>query len=643
MSSREAVSPRIARSRAMAAVALVAGLAIWAVERRWSGLGNDGALYTVLALDHLDPSTFGGDLLIRYGSQDPFTVFPALYATAIAALGLTNANLVLLLIAYALWLTGAWRLTHALARGWPAHLAFLAVTAAPLSYGAWQSFGAGESVLTPRPFAEAFCLLAVSWLVVRSWWKAAAASALAALFHPAVALAGLVAGFLVLAQRWRVLWFAAPVGGATVMGLAFAGVAPFAGLLTTMGGIWLATVKLRTAYVFLASWMAGDYARTMCDASLCFAAALVTYGDRRRALIAVTATAVAGVAATGVGADLLHNTFATQLQTWRFAWLMGVVKWPAAALVWMRLRKSMAGSVATAFLIAPAFITLRPFSDQPWAWGPALAMCLSGLILAWLVVHGRAPAISHTVRRLAVEAAFILPLANLGDGFLGLGMDVFTRNRIHAFPQDPTGLFPVRLALACAGASVILLARGRPRVAKALAFAGFCTAALFFDNRSAFERYEMSSPTPLRLPPGAEVIWDSEATPTWVLLRQPTYFSAMQASGLVLSRAAAEEWTRRRRLMQTVMPLTDFRLDYKVAPCSAPDWRPDLAGVSLACRRAPSLAGVIVDRPLDSAAEIAFATPVLKSRMCGTWPNIGLKGVSRFYYVPCDRLRLNPR
>jgi hypothetical protein len=611
---------------------------IWTVERHWGGLRNDGALYTLLAFNHLDPATFAGDLLVRYGSQDPFTIFPAIYAWAIATFGLTLANLGLLIIAYALWLAGAWSLSHRLARGWPAHLAFLAIAAAPLGYGAWQSFGAGENVLTPRPFAEGLTMLGLASLVARQWVRSAAAFVLAIVFHPAVALAGLSAAVLALAVRRRVIWIVIPAGAAAVLALAVAGVSPFAGLLNRIDDTWLTVIRTRTQYMFLSAWLAGDWARTISDAALCVAAAALSRGARRHAFLAVTATAILGIIVTGVGVDLLHNTLVTQLQTWRFAWLMAVVKWAAAAVVWLRLRRSNAGQVAACLLAAPAIILIRPFADQIWAWVPALAMSLGGLVLSFLVLRRRALEVSATARRLALEVMLVLPLASLGDGLISLWMDSLTWLRVREFAQDPTTFLPVRVGLALIGTGLVWLAARRPRTAMALGAAGLIAAASVFDFRAPWERYVMAAAPPLALPPAAEVIWDSEATPTWLLLRRPAWFSAMQASGLALSRGAGMEWVRRRRLMAPVMPLTDFRLDYKVAQCSDPVWRPKLSDVAEACRRAPALTGVIVDRPLSPTAEVAFDTRAPMTRMCGTWPRIGVRGTSRFYWLACDRL-----
>jgi hypothetical protein len=56
--------------------------ATWALSHSYRGIFHDAGLYTLQALAHLDPGYLGQDVFLRFGSQDRFTIFGALYAGA---------------------------------------------------------------------------------------------------------------------------------------------------------------------------------------------------------------------------------------------------------------------------------------------------------------------------------------------------------------------------------------------------------------------------------------------------------------------------------------------------------------------------------------------------------------------------------
>ena len=78
--------------------------AMWTVVKPYLGLVHDARLYALQTAARLKPDIFAGDLFLRYGSQDSFTVFPLLYAPLAQTLGLEHAAAVLTFVFATAWL-----------------------------------------------------------------------------------------------------------------------------------------------------------------------------------------------------------------------------------------------------------------------------------------------------------------------------------------------------------------------------------------------------------------------------------------------------------------------------------------------------------------------------------------------------------
>jgi len=55
-------------------------LAAWALSHSYLGMFHDAGLYTLQALSRLTPESLTEDVLLRFGSQDRFTIFSPPYA-----------------------------------------------------------------------------------------------------------------------------------------------------------------------------------------------------------------------------------------------------------------------------------------------------------------------------------------------------------------------------------------------------------------------------------------------------------------------------------------------------------------------------------------------------------------------------------
>lgn len=635
----QAISDAVDRSlnRRAAAAAGIAGAAIWLLTRQYGGIHNDAALYALMAMAWREPATFASDLFVRFGSQDPFSIFSPIYGSAIGSVGLEGANIALTLIAHALWLVGAWRLSHALVRGLAGHLAFVLAAAVSAYYGGWAVLYAGEALLTPRPFAEALSLLALAWIARRAWIGGFIALVLAMLLHPAMALAGVGAAMIVIALRRPVFWWLIAAAGAAVGALAVGGVEPFGRLIRTMDPAWLAAIVAHNGFVLTSAWLPGDWVRLAAQLAICLAAALWSGGPRRRLFIAAAAVGVGGTLAALIGADVLHDTLIVQLQTWRLAWMPAIVALPAIVLIALRLRRRPLGPTATVLLAVPLIILTRPFCDKAWAWGLGLAMTLAGLAFAAMIRAGRAPKLSRTARRMIIEAAVILPLGAVGDSLINLAQDILFFARHHAFSLDPMMFIGVRLAFLAAGGGLVALARRRPAVALAGAGAGLIIAGLAWDARTPWERYvDAGRSAPVSAPSAGSILWSEDAPPTWFLLHRPAYVSMTQGAGLLFSRATAEAWAARASVARPIVDIQDWSLASHSPSCAQRLAPVNLAEVRTVCAKAGSeLAGVVLDRPLSGGSAPSFATPVPEPVYCEARHDLKLIGVRRFSFVSC--------
>jgi hypothetical protein len=625
--ARSAMNRRDRRLRAL--ITLLAGVAVWLFTHRYVGIPGDARLYQMLAMNWAQPGVFGSDLAVMHGSQDSFTLFSPLYGALIRWFGLPEANIGLLLVTYALWLAGAWRLAHRLVRGLPGHVAFLMMCALRAGYGGWSLFYAGENYLTARPLAEALVLLGLAALISRAPVRATALMALALVVHPLMALAGAGAEFFTLAARRRALLWCVPVGCATGLALALCGVDPFGRLMTRIDSAWFAAIG--GGFAFAHAWKPEDWTSLAVDLAICMAAIAWSKGMRRRLYMAVVVTAVAGVSLALVGGDIGRSALIIPLQPWRCAWLLGVIKLPALVLLWLRLRRRRLGLAAWALLAAPVFILTPQFASLAWA--PALAMCVAGGALTFLVRINRQPRVSNTVARLLVEAAAVLPLANLGAGLIYLWLDARFWLQNHASIVDEAALLPVRLGLLAIAVALCLMARRRAGAVMIVSSFLVVASVLAWDARTPWERYVSGAhllPLAGELPERAQILWGASAADTWFLLRRPAYVSLTQSSVLLMSRSTALEWDRRAAWVGPVLPLSG-----QVTSCADSEPAPLLAHVALVCHRAAGLYGVIVDSPAPGG--LSFTTPAKRVSLCYSGPRVGARSIDRFYFLPCSQ------
>lgn len=522
------------------------------LSHSYLGLFHDSGLYTLQALARLAPS-LNRDVFLQVGSQDRFTVFSPLYAGVGRWLGIENAAAALTFILQMSLIAAAWTLARAVM---PARMAlyglavFIAVTG---DYGADRIFTCIEQFLTPRMAAEALALAGLAAALHTRIWLGVALFALAALLHPLMAAAGIVAALCLKPRAITLVGAAAALLAATLM------------LPGTLWGrfdqAWLNLVADRSPYLFIKNWQLDDWARVAVAAATLAAGMAASNERARRLCMAALAAMLGGIVLSFLAGDELHLVSFTQLQSWRWQWLGTVT---AALLLPMLLSmywRAGVGGRGTALLLASAWI----FSSNVFALVAALAALGS---LAWtrrlkasearLVLWGACGMlVIAVVWRLASNFQFT------DAHYLDPSIALWLRRAI-SFARDGTAamaLFLLTWLLTRTSRRSGSIVLGLATMVGAIALLP-PTWAGWTHREFPAQRVAQLAAWREHIPSGANVFWPESPLDAWMLLNRPSYLSVLQTSGMVFSRDIAMELKRRALALAPFVPPQAF-LDWR--------------------------------------------------------------------------------
>ena len=178
-------------------------LAANALVEPYRGLDHDSRLYAVQILERIHPGSFAGDLYLRYGSQDRYSVFTVLLAPLVQLCGLHVTFFCVYLASKALLFWSLLRLTRVLiSSNLALILALIHLAIVPVAFGGNEIFHVNESFLTPRLSSCALVLFALERMLAGRWMAAILLLLGSFLLHPLMAVGGiLTAGLWWLARR----------------------------------------------------------------------------------------------------------------------------------------------------------------------------------------------------------------------------------------------------------------------------------------------------------------------------------------------------------------------------------------------------------------------------------------------------------
>ena len=541
-----------ARAETLQLVAMTACVAaIWLATRRYSGIIHDSLLYTVQALHALYPGRFDSDLYFKYGSQDQFTIFTYIYAPIIERFGLSRANIALTVLGQAMWLAGLTYFIRGFERR-PTHVLMMMalVMALPATYGFGLIFSYGEPFLTPRLPAEAMTMLAMGLLVRNRTLLAVAIACLSAALHPIMTLPGLAVIFVQQAARqWR-WWVAGAAAAGLFIALGAIGIAPFTRVITTFDPEWFEVVHQRLEFAFILEWGVVDFFLIIATASLFAFIWLFSAQQPRTFLLSTALVGICGLLASLLGADILRNVFAVNVQPWRVLWLVALVSHVFVLPVFERLvadrsdrsRLILAGAITGVVLLAMT----RLFTGAILLAAPVLLA--TALLGAWVRLGGR---LYYPVARYV--AAVIISIAVGGALYL---MIVFIRFSM-AWPR---GFFQAVGAFILAGAALgiaLAITLRKSPISKPLLVIQTCfTVGLVciglagWDQRQQWEQFIEATGTGQSsldslFPAQANVYWESGSNLMWIRLERPEYFSCLQGVGTMFFRRTAINYQHR--------------------------------------------------------------------------------------------------
>ncbi len=528
-------------------------LAAWLLEHPYAGVVHDATLYTLMALERLNPNTLSHDIFLRFGSQDQYTLFGPLFAAAIRLVDLEPAAALLTFLSQCAFFGCAWLLARQFVPGTLALLATGLLAVMPSAYGSGGFFHYTENFLTPRLPAEALVLAAIAATFASRYAWAAVCALTALLLHPLIGSAGIamLASTFVAIPRPRLALGCGALVLVVSLLAAVTGIGPF----TAFGPAdtqWLRIVSTTSPFLFVSLWSAHDWVRDAVPlAVLTIGLLTATTKPLRNICAGALLTGLGGVLLTAVYCDALKIILVTGAQPWRWLWVTDVIAVLLSPLIARNCWQSGTTARAATILLLSAWV----FQDD-MATLPTLALAIA------CAAFRNAPA-AKTYARLIFFGSCALLLAatalNLGDkystpdpgGANSIGQRVSLWVRIwdsdgvvlgpalvllwFALERSRTGMRTVPLVMASAIACAALGIS-----AWTVWTASYYTPAL----RAEFATWRHE------IPPQAEVLWPGNPVGAWYLLDRPSYWSVNQSVGAIFSKQKAVVFSHRSAAFQ---------------------------------------------------------------------------------------------
>lgn len=537
-------------------------LALWALIGRYYGLEHDATIYVMQALARLDPDVYLGDLYLKFGSQDDFTLFSSFSAIWIRWLGIDHGAAALTFTFLVLWYVAAWTVIRELLDRSFAWLAVGLLLAVPVWYGADHVFEITERFLSPRLPAQALCLLALVGMLRKSWGVAAACFALALVTHPLMTAPALAVAALLMVPVHRkapstVLVAAILCAAILLVGYILGGDAPI------MAPDWLSAVRHRSRFLFMDTWKGSDWQSTLLPIVTLWLATRLSAddGSLNRFVQAALSVGIAGLAATAAVSWLVPVKFVIQAQPWRWTWVGAFLA--LVLLPWVLHKLWTAPTLArpTALALATAWLLTCSETD-PVGPNAGLALTAAAPALTLLGPHldsvtRRLLAVGMATALAGASAAVLLNVTAEAVGAFDVGSDPIWLERLVGAVEVPASA-----ALLASGAWALVVMRPTSWTTSAVAAIGITLSMLASPGAwaswttSHFDQIATSALAPWRQVIGRqqEVLWPDGLEWTWFALGRRSYLSLSQLSGIIFSAETLREARRRAAALSDVYP-----------------------------------------------------------------------------------------
>jgi hypothetical protein len=540
----------------LAQIALVAGfLCIWIVQHHYSGLFHDSQIYTLPALARVYPELLGNDIMLRFGSQDSYTIFGTIHAVAIRVFGVETAATILTLGGQLAFFVAVLTFARRVLSREFVWLGLALLYAMDAFYGNRAILVVVEMYATPRLWAEAFVLAGLTALLSKRFGWAGVFALIAGALHPLMALAGVVAAVFLHPMTLRTRLTV--IGGGLLAAAAVFAVLAMRGVQLTFDEEWGRLLRMGTDYLFPSYWTVGSWSRTSVMLGTLLVGMLVLEDSPARALCkAVLITAVIGIAASMAGGDLLDLVLVVQSQFWRWMWLATLL-----AVLFLPL------IIATSWKSGPLWRAVALLLAGAWLCFPevyALEVIALMLVLAFVARHKSVALTERAAKQIQTGAMTLAGLA----GLYHIATGILFANAVPDQTDVPEMLRRLRslshsgaLPFATLVALYLVVTRTKWLAVRGVLAAGALIGLVYLVPISWHEwnyrrygqhTYEAFAPWRDRIPPGAEVLWFDSPLASWILLQRPSYLSNQQETAGLFSRQAAIT------LKSRVDALTDF-------------------------------------------------------------------------------------
>lgn len=532
------IAPPLRRDALTLTAGGMLGLIMVLLIRRYAGINQDSILYLGQGMLQRWADIFSADLFFVHGSQGEYTLFPNLVAWA---MGWASVPMVFLwggLAGLLLFGASGWYCLRSLLPEGQRYWAWLGVLCLPTMYGMAGMFGYHEPFFTPRPVAEALCLLCIGLLARDRRIAAIACLVLGGMFHPLQAIAAALVVWPWLAMRDR-RWLHAAWLLIPLLALGIAGVRPFDGLFRPIDPAWLKNLRELTGQLFLTEWGQDSFVTLLFDALLLAYASRMLRGPLARWSCAALSGLALGIGANLILVDWLHLALPAGLQLWRVQWL---AHWFAMAVFAVLLYHDIKErSAARGLLLAMTAILV--WTVGGWTWLPFAA-----LYAVWPKLFAQG---GHSRLMPLLGGLFAVGLIGLLANHVASEWILFrsVHYRLDLYPLDRRILaFPL-IALGMPLLGTIAWARAgkalRWCLLVCLLFPLAALAAWRWDARPplvmALERNAFRTDVfGISLPRDAQVYWDTDTLlGTWLVVHRASYFNRAQMAGIVFNRDTA--------------------------------------------------------------------------------------------------------
>lgn len=595
---------------------------LWLLKHPYNGILQDGVIYTFMAMKDLHPDFFAGDLFIKFGSQDSYTIFPQIYAVLIKYFGIYKSALMLTVFGQLLWVFAAVSLFRTFLKGKELCISLAILFFMRSYYGGANLFQYAEPFVTPRIFSEALCILGATCVLKKRHITSAVLFIFSFLIHPLMTIgAGLIIYIYLVLASPRVL-FSAPILVAAVFLVGLLKIEPFAGLFRVITPGWYQIITERFHYLFSLQWALRDWAEFFFTISLTAAASMFSKGVMRRFFIASIIGACCGILINIIGGEIFKNEFIMQIQAWRCLWFLQFISALGAAVLiinFLGLKENKLllcsffvltwyclslGAISFGITLIFFYLCVRASKDDlppvnlpsPMVFLVLVMIIIINIILPYII----------TLIRIFIKNDFNITTSSPLAEYVLLNLFV------------PLVLFPVIFFF-------YYYWEKKPSVKVViLSFAVLIFSLAVWDRQSSWsEKLESNEDDAAYfrniLPQGANILWDGSSDDiSWFGARRPSYISSNQGCGAIYNRKTALEYAKR---LNIILPLMDEKTLESKKIGYRQEWWFDKKKFTLnypgVCRNAEELDYIVatVNAPGLSIAHWRSAVPIVKTRI----------------------------